>query len=169
MKCTSCGAPLPPNSTVCQYCQARNFLDLHGVVDFSLHHGDPVGPCPVCQTPLQKLVLATKPESWVDRCPECSGLFFPPGGIMFLLEQTVQPVYEANHELLENLQKSWYHREEVVYRKCPGCACCMNRQHFGYRSGVVVDRCMDHGDWLDGGEFRHLAEWRKAGGMLGGR
>jgi Zn-finger nucleic acid-binding protein len=42
----------------------------------------------------------------------------------------------------------------------------MNRVNFGASSGVVVDRCKEHGVWLDGGELRHLFEWMKAGGKL---
>ena len=42
----------------------------------------------------------------------------------------------------------------------------MNRVNFGTKSGVIVNRCKDHGVWLDGGELRHLFEWMKAGGKL---
>jgi Zn-finger nucleic acid-binding protein len=42
----------------------------------------------------------------------------------------------------------------------------MNRVNFGVRSGVVVDRCGDHGVWLDAGEMRQLMEWAKAGGRM---
>ncbi len=54
----------------------------------------------------------------------------------------------------------------VVYIKCPVCAKLMNRVNFGTKSGVIVDRCRDHGVWLDGGDLRHLFEWMKAGGKI---
>jgi Zn-finger nucleic acid-binding protein len=54
----------------------------------------------------------------------------------------------------------------VTYIKCPVCTKLMNRVNFGTKSGVIVDRCRDHGVWLDGGELRHLFEWMKAGGKL---
>jgi Zn-finger nucleic acid-binding protein len=54
----------------------------------------------------------------------------------------------------------------VTYIKCPVCAKLMNRVNFGAKSGVIVDRCKEHGVWLDGGELRHLFEWMKAGGKL---
>lgn len=41
----------------------------------------------------------------------------------------------------------------------------MNRVNFGGRSGVIIDRCRD-GVWLDGGEFRQLAEWWRTGGRI---
>ena len=54
----------------------------------------------------------------------------------------------------------------VAYIKCPVCSQLMNRVNFGVRSGVIIDRCRDHGVWLDGGELRHLMEWMKLGGKL---
>ncbi len=55
---------------------------------------------------------------------------------------------------------------KVVYLKCPVCSNFMNRVSFGSKSGVVVDRCKEHGIWLNAGELRHLFEWKKAGGQL---
>ncbi len=167
MNCTSCGAVLPANSTVCAYCKSHNPVDLKGVIGFSVKHEETERLCPSCQTHLQLLELSTQPVSYVDQCPRCGGLFFPPGGIGFLLDQVVGVVYAANRALLDNLQKELYRQEKVTYRKCPVCLQLMNRQSFGHRSGVVLDRCAIHGDWLDSGEFLHLAEWKKAGGLLG--
>ena len=166
MNCFSCGAVLPANSTICDYCHAHNPIDLNGLIGFTVQHQDIERPCPACKTPLQLLQLKTKPATTVDRCPQCGGLFFAPGGVLFLLDQVVTHVYAVNRLLLENLQRELYRPEKVVYRKCPVCSKGMNRQTFGFRSGVVVDRCIFHGDWLDSGEFLHLAEWKKAGGML---
>jgi Zn-finger nucleic acid-binding protein len=42
----------------------------------------------------------------------------------------------------------------------------MNRVNYGQRSGVIVDKCMHHGVWLDCGEITHLMEWKQAGGQL---
>jgi len=166
MNCVSCGAVLPANSSVCEYCNARNPIDLKGVIGFSIKHQETDRHCPSCQTPLQLLDLATKPPICIDRCLNCGGLFFPPGGMAFLLEQTVGPVYAVQRDLLENLHKEFYRMEKIVYRKCPVCSQMMRRHAFGFRSGVIVDSCANHGDWLDSGEFLHLAEWKKAGGLL---
>jgi len=157
---------LPANSTICQYCRAHNPIDLNGVVEFSATHTDAERLCPDCGTALQLLKIATQPSCFVDRCGDCGGLFLPPGGLGFLLDRVVGPVYAANRALLENLQRALYRPEKVVYRKCPVCGHRMNRQAFGYRSGVVLDRCAAHGDWLDCGEFLHLTQWKKAGGQL---
>ena len=157
---------LPANSTICQYCKAHNPVDLLAGPGFAVSAEATRRLCPDCATDLQRLAVATRPACAVDRCPECGGLFLPPGGVAFLLDKLVGPVYAANRALLENLQKELYRPEPVVYRKCPVCGLRMNRRAFGYRSGVVLDRCAAHGDWLDCGEFLHLTQWKKAGGQL---
>jgi Zn-finger nucleic acid-binding protein len=55
---------------------------------------------------------------------------------------------------------------DVKYIKCPVCDKFMNRLNFGSRSGVIVDKCKEHGIWLDGGELKQIMEWTKAGGKL---
>jgi Zn-finger nucleic acid-binding protein len=166
MNCASCGAILPANSTICDYCKAHNPIDLQAAPGFSIKHREAERLCPDCGTSLQWLEIHTRPACEVDRCAECGGLFLPPGGVGWLLDKLVGPVHAANRALLDNLQKELYRVEKIVYRKCPVCKQRMNRQVFGYRSGVVLDRCAIHGDWLDAGEFLHLAQWKKAGGQL---
>ena len=158
---------MPANSTICLYCRAHNPIDLQAGPGFSVTHQQTERLCPDCGLGLQLLQIATKPPCAVDRCAECGGLFLPPGGVGFLLDKLVGPVHAANRALLENLQKALYRPEKIVYRKCPVCGHRMNRQAFGYRSGVVLDRCVVHGDWLDCGELMHLTQWKKAGGQLG--
>lgn len=52
------------------------------------------------------------------------------------------------------------------YKPCPRCGELMNRRLFGKRSGVILDRCRDHGSWIDAGELRQLMEWTRAGGRI---
>ncbi len=51
-----------------------------------------------------------------------------------------------------------------MYRKCPICASMMARRNFGRRSGVIVDRCNDHGLWFDAAELERILAWVRAGG-----
>lgn len=115
---------------------------------------------------MKTLVLASPAAYRFDHCPSCDGLFFAPGVLEALLDEVVENVYEADRPLLDAIQNESYRPERIVYRKCPICRNFMQRRNFGYRSGVVLDRCQQHGSWLDSGEFLHLAEWKKAGGAL---
>jgi Zn-finger nucleic acid-binding protein len=102
----------------------------------------------------------------VERCDQCMGLFFDPGELEALLEATVANVFEINRKQLDSIGILRNREYGVTYIRCPVCTGVMNRVNFGARSGVIVDRCKEHGVWLDGGELRHLFEWMKAGGKL---
>jgi Zn-finger nucleic acid-binding protein len=165
--CQNCSAPLPANSLVCLYCGTRNDIDLRG------NHYTIINPqtdrlCPACDIPLQGIQIHLESSNLaVERCPQCFGLFFDPGEIEQFLAGSMSEVFGSNLVLLNNINADRYQKDKPVrYLKCPVCQFLMNREAFGYRSGVVVDQCHLHGIWVDGGEIRHLLEWRKAGGQL---
>jgi len=95
------------------------------------------------------------------------GLFFDPSELEALLDSSVTNVFQIDRVGLDNIN---LHRQPdqypVSYIKCPVCSELMNRVNFGTRSGVIIDRCRNHGVWLDGGELNHLMKWMKMGGKL---
>jgi Zn-finger nucleic acid-binding protein len=166
-KCTSCSAPLPDGSQVCAYCGARNDIDLKGIHYYTTHEYATPRICPRCDVTLKTIDLKLNGTFLIERCDQCLGLFFDPGELEALLEATVTNVYLIDRAGLDGINA---HRQPdqypVSYIKCPVCTQLMNRVNFGAKSGVIVDRCKDHGLWLDGGELRHLFEWMKLGGKL---
>ena len=166
-RCKSCSAPLPANSNRCVYCSIRNDVDLHGRLDFSVHSQQSARLCPHCDDPLQTIDLKLNGAFNIERCVSCFGLFFDPGEIETLLESTVSGVFDINFKHLTNINKDRYQNNHTVkYVKCPECREMMRRVNFGHRSGVIIDRCRQHGVWLDSGEITHLMEWKKAGGQI---
>ncbi len=165
-RCSSCSAPLPANTQYCRYCGVRNDVDLQGKHDYRIVGLESGRICPECRQPLQTVVL-NESALHIERCQSCFGLFFDPGEIETLLDSAVSPVFSVNFELLNNVNQDRYNKEKAVkYHECPVCQTLMNRVVFGYRSGVVIDRCKSHGVWLDAGEISHLLEWKKAGGQM---
>lgn len=166
-KCNNCSAPLPPNTQYCNYCGVRNDVDLRGKHEFRMVTSESSRICPECNVKLQTVALDMQPPLHIERCQTCFGLFFDPGEVEALLENSVLPVFHVNHELLGNINKDRYQKNKPVkYLECPVCLNMMNRMVFGHKSGVVIDQCRAHGIWLDGGEISHLLEWRKAGGQI---
>ncbi len=165
--CKSCAAPLPPYSSRCEYCGAKNDIDLRGVQEYTIAQDFSERKCPVCTKPMESISLKEISDFTIERCSECMGLFFDPDELNMLLDSSVAQVYSIN------LRKIWEMNQmevttperSAVYIKCPICQGVMNRVNFGVRSGVVIDQCV-HGVWLDSGELRKLLEWRKAGGQL---
>ncbi len=166
-KCNSCSAPLRANTNTCVYCGTRNDVDLNSKYDYSIIRKVSGRLCPHCHKPLQVIDLDLNGSFQIERCKECFGLFFDPGKIETLLECAVSNVSDSNWRHLDAINSDRYQVDEKVkYIKCPVCQAFMSRVNFGYRSGVVIDRCTPHGIWLDSGEITHLMEWKKAGGQL---
>jgi Zn-finger nucleic acid-binding protein len=165
--CTNCSAPLPQNSITCEYCGARNDVDLKGVHYFTTHELESERICPRCTIRLKTIDLNINGRFLIERCDECLGLFFDPNELEALLEASVTNVFSIMRSQLDAIKTTATAGDhEAFYIKCPVCGKIMNRVNFGTTSGVIVDRCKDHGVWLDGGELRHLLEWMKAGGKL---
>ena len=165
--CINCGAALPPASLVCPYCKSRHDVDLKGVHRYTLEKPESERTCPRCAKPLQTIDLKIGAKFLIERCAHCLGLFFDPGELEVLLDQSVSHVYEIDAHRLQELTQLKRHQDyAVTYIKCPVCGKLMNRINYGAQSGVIVDKCREHGIWLDGGELRQLLEWTKAGGQI---
>lgn len=163
--CKNCAAPLAANTNICEYCGTRNDVDLQNTRFYNVSQ-DSQKTCPCCDSPLQTVCVDIGRQFYIDRCPDCFGLFFAPDELEALLDCSVTHVYHVNLQLLDNINNERYQKEtHVHYVKCPVCHILMNRVNFAYRSGVVVDKCRDHGTWLNSGELIHLLEWKKAGGQ----
>jgi Zn-finger nucleic acid-binding protein len=166
--CSSCSAPLPSGGITCEYCGSRNDIDLVGVHYHTTHEIESPRSCPRCNLALKTIDLGLGGGTFlIERCGSCFGLFFDPGELEALLEASVSNVFEIKQSQIDSINEVRRSSDYgVSYIKCPECSQLMNRMNFGTRSGVIVDRCREHGVWLDGGELRHLMEWMKAGGKL---
>lgn len=165
--CDNCSAPLPPNSIICQYCGSRNDTDLKGIHRFTVTVPDTERTCPRCSISLQTIDLKIEGTFLIERCERCLGLFFDVGELEALIKASVTHVYQVDRHKITDLNETLRNNDYPPnYIKCPVCGTLMSRVNFGARSGVIIDKCPDHGIWLDGGELRHLLEWVKAGGEL---
>lgn len=166
-RCSNCNGPLPAGSMVCSYCGNRTDVDLKGIHYYTTHESGEARICPRCTVPLTTIDLKLNNRFLIERCDTCLGLFFDPGELETLLEATVSSVHEIDRSGLDAINADRVpDRYGVSYIKCPVCSKLMNRINFGIKSGVIVDRCKEHGVWLDGGELRQLFEWMKLGGRL---
>lgn len=166
--CVNCAAPLPSNSIECEYCGSRNDTDLKGIHEFTTQAVHSQRICPKCNITLQTIDLKIDGKFLIERCEECFGLFFDSGELEALIDASVKNVYTINLKKLDNINLVMTPKDaaKVIYIKCPVCSRFMNRVSFGIKSGVIIDRCKEHGIWLNAGELRHLFEWKKAGGKL---
>lgn len=166
-RCSSCNAPLPDGSQLCEYCLSRTDIDLKGIHYYTTHEHDSARICPRCNVKLKTIDLKLNGTFLIERCEECLGLFFDPNELEALLEASVTNIFKIDKNGLDSINlRRQAEQQPISYIKCPVCEQLMHRVNFGTRSGVIVDRCKNHGVWLDGGELRHLMEWMKLGGKL---
>jgi Zn-finger nucleic acid-binding protein len=97
----------------------------------------------------------------IDKCPECHGLWLDSHEFDYLTSE--RDIYDDDSVPREFRRKPL--PEEEGYMRCPRCNAFMTRQNFGTISGVLIDRCHDHGVWLDAGELEHLRAFIASGGL----
>lgn len=118
--------------------------------------------CPKCRETLQ---VAIAGEIEVDFCPKGCGTW-----VDIFEEKALwdfQPEVFTVDELLK-LRKTYEglgSTEPFRYIPCPVCGDLMNRKIWGSYSGVIIDRCQNHGTWYDKGEIEKIREYISKGGV----
>jgi Zn-finger nucleic acid-binding protein len=167
MDCTNCGAPLQPKSNLCTYCDTLNDTDLRAIRRNATRKGEADRDCPRCAERMTSIDMRLSGGLLVERCKNCLGIFFDPGELEQVLDDSVSHVYEIDVERMNTIVAEEVNTDmPVKYLPCPACGALMHRKSYGRRAGVIVDRCREHGIWLDGGELGTLFKWAKAGGQL---
>ncbi len=118
--------------------------------------------CPKCKAAM-RMALADGIE--IDTCDRCQGIWADFADEKTLLQ--IKPEIFSVDELrrLRRHYEKTFTRETVQYVPCPVCSKMMNRRNWGSHSGVIVDRCEEHGNWYDKGEVEKIREFIRAGGI----
>jgi len=154
--CSKCGNEVA-NPQACPVCRVA--AEKHG-------HNDRFCHCPRCQDPLEQ-------QDWDGTatltCPNCRGVFFPDNSIENVLNKLRATVDPQDIESALQEFRGRFTRElpdSVRYKSCPVCETVMMRRNYATVSGVIVDRCNDHGTWVDEAAFAELADFICRGGDL---
>jgi Zn-finger nucleic acid-binding protein len=120
--------------------------------------------CPRCRSVLAPTSLLEGGRVQVDVCPQCCGIWFDADELQAILAAAADEQARVDRQLIGALADRNAGPEEVHCISCPVCSAAMNRCTHGHRSGVVADRCVAHGVWLDGSELETLFDWVAADG-----
>lgn len=123
-----------------------------------------VASCPRCET--RDLVRSRAGLAAVLHCRRCSGTFVPRESAAALRESFPDPgpLQRESLAALRSIAAKSNLAGGVRYLACPACAERMLRVQFAPGSGIVVDRCMNHGVWFDRGELDLAVFYFKSGG-----
>lgn len=104
--------------------------------------------CPRCATPMQPVQVG---NTEVDHCPQCEGSWYDLAelGRMF----GVPDKQMRTTHLVDRVDQPVDLEKPVA---CPRCGAQMERNRYLKDCEVLVDRCDEHGVWLDGGELDAL-------------
>jgi len=100
-----------------------------------------------------------------DICPKCKGVWidnFEEKQVLKIIPE-VFTVSELHN--LRLIYKPSGIVEKVKYCKCPRCGKFMWRKNYMHHSGIVVDKCKEHGAFFDEGELQKAIEFIQAGGV----
>ena len=161
--CSYCAAPL--KGAICEYCGNRNDIDLNDL-SFSSAKPHENRYCPSCEVPLITVNVGKgNKKIYIERCGGCFGLFFDKGELESLLEISIDKASkEVDYRRLNQIMEHPYHRDTLEYRRCPVCKTFMQRKNYRRHSGIIIDRCVEHGIWLDSGELLQIMDYIRLGG-----
>ncbi|MFC1590769.1 zf-TFIIB domain-containing protein [Candidatus Omnitrophota bacterium] len=117
--------------------------------------------CPKCEVAM-KVIECDGVET--DECPACGGIWVDCHEEKQAIRIKPAAFTVAELKNLRNVYKPLGRKEKVQYFKCPHCGKLMWRKNYMHHSGVIVDKCRDHGTFFDKGELEKAIEFIKKGG-----
>ena len=189
VRCSACGAPRQAGEALCGHCDASFTLvdrDLNTVCPqcmarvgdrarFCHHCAAPLTAeevagevsrlgCPSCgqEEPLVSRQLGRQALSFLE-CHRCAGMWLSAETFRILEERAQASSAEAPPKAGPAAPVPT--AGAVAYRPCPVCEKLMHRRNYGRKSGVIVDRCHDHGTWFDHRELDRILSWIRQGGL----
>ena len=104
----------------------------------------------------------------LNECPKCNGLWVPGDHFDLLVSRAIEAHRNASPEQRLTLKPRVVGAnpasQRVSYRQCPECQGYMQRRNYQRSSGVIIDRCKEHGSWLDADELEQIAGFILSGG-----
>ena len=117
--------------------------------------------CPKCEVEM-RILLEDGIET--DECPKCGGVWVD--NIEEKDALKMKPAVFTVEELknIRNVYEPLGREESIKYYRCPRCNKFMWRKNYLHHSGIVIDKCKEHGAFFDKGELEKAAEFIKKGG-----
>lgn len=194
VRCASCGAAREEGASACGYCGSdftiheqdleticpSCFARISNSARFCHHCGTSIAPEEVAADPTDRVCPACGNGRFLSsralgdtkltvlECGVCAGLWL--GAEVFrTLEERARRVASQSPDPVA-LRTEAGSRPRVppsagpFYRPCPACRTPMTRINFERVSGILIDRCRDHGIWFDATELDAVLRWVKLGG-----
>jgi len=155
---------MPENGLVCEYCGKRNPLNLTALKEIKIVM-DSIHPkltCSLCDVEMEQINVGILEDILIHRCRECDGVFVTEEDLQKTIKHHVGVLQVVDYSTLRFILDHPRHGKDTnsIYKHCPICQERMRKLTYASVSGVLVDRCMAHGVWLDSGELQQLFDWK---------
>ena len=194
VRCASCGAAREEGARSCAYCGSdftiheqdleticpSCFARIGNAARFCHHCGTAIAPEELASDPTDRICPACGEGRFLNsralgdtgmtvlECRVCAGLWLGAEVFRTLEErarQAAPPVPDPAALRAEaGSRPRTPERSGPLYRNCPVCRTLMTRINFERVSGILIDRCRDHGIWFDATELDGVLRWIKLGG-----
>ena len=112
---------------------------------------------PELQCPRCEKALYNEPYEGVlvDICADCAGVWLDTGELKHILESREQEFTPEQIAEVKGVSNRHYGRNEdqVGELFCPRCSAIMTRFNYASTTGIMLDKCNEHGIWFDKGEL----------------
>ena len=98
-------------------------------------------------------------------CESCSGVWVDLAEEKLVLEMKPDVFSVDELKFMRKAYEPYSKDDPVRYKECPVCHQLMQRKNWGSHSGVVVDKCYDHGTWYQSGEIEKIQDYIRLGGV----
>ena len=194
VRCASCGAAREEGSKACGYCGSdftiheqdlettcpSCFARISNAARFCHHCGTAIAPEEIAADPTDRVCPACAEHRFLHsralgdskltvlECGVCAGLWLGSDAFRTLGDRArkVAPDHPDKVALRSEAKNRTRSAQGggPAYRPCPTCRKMMNRINFEKVSGILLDRCRDHGLWFDATELDAVLRWIKLGG-----
>ena len=149
MKCPHCNKETSDIGKKCVHCGK----DLHRSIG---RMNDVPVICPVCNINTEIIDLAGVE---LDYCYKCSGIWFDKGEINeFQNAISDQNLCNEMAKSLKDLSVPNRDINRADYLNCPVCSQLMSHKKFVEVSGIILDRCPEHGTWAEQEDLAKILE-----------
>jgi Zn-finger nucleic acid-binding protein len=118
--------------------------------------------CPKCGV---RMKVVKRGGIETDHCPECKGVWVDNFEIKKVLEMKPSVFTVDDLRNIRKVYKPKSRKEKIKYFRCPRCYKFMWRKNYLTHSGIIVDKCKDHGTFFDHKELEKAIEYVKSGGV----
>lgn len=120
-----------------------------------------------CVTCSSNLVTDSIEGVKVDACESCGGCWLDSGELKQIVDIREKTFSPEEVSLVRGISEQVFHGREEKQKEhaCPKCDQLMDRFNYAATTGILLDKCSEHGIWFDKDELEHVQicveEWEK--------